>query len=265
MSFQERTDGVIKNCCAYAACYEWVLRLLLLMMTLLAGPYANAGPPFQTDDPEPVSFRHYEAYLFGTFDHAGGFTSSQVPAIEFNWGAAPNLQVHLIVPGAYLSPNGAYGIGDAELGVKYRFIQEGARHPEVGVFPLVEMPTGNDRLGLGNGQLWARLPLWIQKSYGPWTTYGGAGYQINHAPGMKASVFAGWLLQRQITKRWTLGGEAYHQGPQTVGGRQSTFADAGGYYNLRQNLSLLFMMGHTASGERHTVGYLGLYYTWGRA
>jgi len=27
--------------------------------------FAWAGPPFQTDDPEPVDFRHYEFYVFG--------------------------------------------------------------------------------------------------------------------------------------------------------------------------------------------------------
>lgn len=255
---------MIKTDRAHALGLQWILKGLTLVLALLVNPYARAGPPFQTDDPEPVSFHHYEAYLFGTFDRVGASTFSEVPSAEFNWGAAPNLQIHVIVPGAYLSPNGAYGIGDAELGVKYRFVQEGSRHPQVGVFPLVELPTGNRRLGLGNGQVWARLPVWIQKSSGPWTTYGGVGYQLNHSPGMKDSVFAGWLLQRQIRKRLTLGGEAYHQGAQTIGGRQSTFADAGGYYNLHQNLSLLFMLGHTVTGERHSVGYLGLYYTWGK-
>jgi Putative MetA-pathway of phenol degradation len=237
--------------------------LVALIFALLAVPRAFAGPPFQTDDPEPVAFRHYEAYLFGTFDRAGGATVAQLPAIEFNWGAVPNLQIHIIIPDAYSS--GSYGIGDTELGVKYRFVQENAKRPQVGVFPLLELPTGSSRLGLGNGRVWARLPLWVQKSYGPWTTYGGIGYQINHAAGMKDSVFAGWLLQRQITTRLTLGAEAYRQGPLTVGGRQSTFGDAGGYYNFRQNLSLLFMIGHTVTGERHTVGYVGLYYTWGKS
>lgn len=255
---------MMKIDCACAPRHKLALNLVILIVVSFVSAYAHAGPPFQTDDPEPVGFRHYEAYLFGTFDPAGGATFSQVPAVEFNWGAAPNLQVHLIVPGTYWSPNGAYGIGDAELGIKYRFVQETSNRPQVGVFPLVELPTGNSRLGLGNGQVWARVPLWVQKSDGPWTTYGGVGYQINHALGMKDSLFAGWLMQRQITKRLTLGAETYHQEAQTVVGRQSTFADAGGYYNVHQNLSLLFMMGHTVTGERHTVGYLGLYYTWGR-
>ena len=116
---------------------------------------------------------------------------------------------------------------------------------------------------------WATAPfgracrVWIQKSIGPWTTYGGAGYEVNHAPGMQSSVFAGWLVQREITKRLTLGAEVYGQGPTSVSGRESTYADAGGYLTIRGNLSFLFMLGHTFAGERHTVGYFGLYYTWG--
>jgi hypothetical protein len=147
---------------------EWVLTSFALILALFVGPRAFAGPPFQTDDPEPVEFRHYEAYLFGTFDCAGGATLSEVPAGEFNWGAAPNLQIHLIVPGTYLSASGAYGIGDAEFGIKYRFVQESSKRPQIGAFPLIELPTRNSRLGLGNGQVWARLPVWIQKSHGPW-------------------------------------------------------------------------------------------------
>jgi hypothetical protein len=115
----------------------WVLTSSALILVLLMDPRAFAGPPFQTDDPEPVGFRHYEAYLFGTFDRTGGATFSQVPAVEFNWGAVTNLQIHLIVPGTYLSANGAYGIGDAEFGVKYRFVQESSKCPQVGAIAAV--------------------------------------------------------------------------------------------------------------------------------
>lgn len=81
---------------------------------------------------------------------------------------------------------------------------------------------------------------------------------------MKDSLFAGWLLQRELSKKWTLGAEVYHSESVAAGSRQTTFVDSGGYYNFRDNLSLLFMIGHTMTGERRTVGYLGLYYTWGK-
>jgi hypothetical protein len=242
-------------------------RLLFLSILLLSRaftPTAQAGPPFRTDDPEPVPLHHYELYLFGTADHGSGLTNWGMPAVEFNIGAAANLQLHVVIPGVYINPGSAFGIGDVEVGAKYRFIQESKTMPEIGIFPQLELPTGNSRVGLGNGQLWARLPLWVQKSYGLWTTYGGVGCQINRAPGMKDSLFAGWLVQRQLSKRLVLGAEIYHQEAQAIDARQTTFVDSGGYYNFSEKLSLLFMLGRTVTGERHTDGYLGLYYTWGR-
>jgi hypothetical protein len=155
-----------------------------LFLTLALAASAQAGPPFQTDDPEPVPWHHYEAYVFGTVNRGGGLTGWVLPAAEFNVGAAPNLQLHIIIPGALANPGSLYGIGDVELGAKYRFVMEGKDRPQIGVFPMLELPTGNSRLGLGNGQIWARLPFWVQKSRGPWTTYGGVGYEINHALGM---------------------------------------------------------------------------------
>jgi hypothetical protein len=237
--------------------------VLLSGCLVLLVPGASAGPPFQTDDPEPVELHHYEAYLFGMFDHSSGSTFSQVPAFEFNVGAAPNLQLHVMLPGADLVPGGAFGLGDVEAGIKYRFIQEKSRRPQVGVFPMLELPTGSGRRGLGNGQLWARLPVWLQKSSGSWTSYGGIGYEINHAPGMKDSVFAGWLVQRELWSRLTLGTEIYSQQAQTVSAREATFVDLGGYYNVREHLSLLFMLGRFVDGEPREIGYAGLYYTWG--
>ena len=237
--------------------------LIAALLTVALSSTARAGPPFLTDDPEPVAWRHFEAYLFGTADRGPGGSAFVVPAFEFNVGAAPNLQLHVVVPAAYVTPGRAWGLGDIELGAKYRFIGETDRRPQVGVFPQLELPSGDGRRGLGNGSLWARLPVWVQKSRGPWTTYGGVGYQINRAPGMKDSLFAGWLVQREVTKRLILGTEVFHQNAQAVGARQTTFTDVGGYYTLRGELSLLVMVGHTVSGERHSVGYLGLYYTWG--
>ena len=236
----------------------------LMLFILMAASPGFAGPPFLTDDPDPVPWHHYEAYLFGTVDRGTAGSFSVVPAFELNVGAAPGLQLHAIVPAAYATPQKEYGIGDIELGVKYRLVKEGKWRPEIGVFPLVELPAGSSRRGLGNGQTWTRLPLWLQKSWGPWTSYGGAGYQLNGAAEKKDSLFAGWLLQRQLNKRLTLGTEVYHQEAQTVGARQTTFLDGGGYFNFRKDLNLLFMLGHTVTGERHTTGYLGLYYTWGK-
>ncbi|HNX51115.1 MAG TPA: hypothetical protein PKL08_13190 [Thermoanaerobaculaceae bacterium] len=41
---------------------------LLALVSLVLALRASAGPPFLTDDPEPVATRHWEGYLFSTMD-----------------------------------------------------------------------------------------------------------------------------------------------------------------------------------------------------
>ncbi|MGE5235233.1 MAG: transporter, partial [Acidobacteriota bacterium] len=144
-----------------------------------------------------------------------------------------------------------------------RLLDESASCPQVGVFPMVELPTGDASRGLGNGHVWFRIPLWLQKSWGPWTTYGGGGVVVNRGTGQRDHAFAGWLLQRDLSSRLTLGGELFTQGADTADGHGSTFANLGGYVNFTPGFSLLFSAGHTLAGERHTIAYLGLYWTWG--
>ncbi len=165
---------------------------------------ARAGPPFRTDDPEPVEYQHWEVYGFSTATSVAGDTSGTLPGVELNYGALPELQLHVIAPLAFDAPSGSgtkFGMGDTELGVKYRFVTEDADgwRPQIGVFPLVELPTANSGRGLGTGYTQVFLPLWIQKSFGAWTTYGGGGYWHNPGAGNRDYWFAGWLVQRQVT------------------------------------------------------------------
>lgn len=88
---------------------------------------AWAGPPFQTDDPEIVALGHYEFYVFSGVDGTPIETDPTGPAVEFNWGALPNMQLHAILAlGAVLPSNNstyapagigprAYGLLDTEL------------------------------------------------------------------------------------------------------------------------------------------------------
>ena len=246
---------MLKRVCAGAAVVALVLAL--------AGQ-AQAGPPFLTDDPEPVDYGHYEVYLFGTRDASSSGTTVTGPAIEFNAGILPNVQFHIAAPEAKLWPTGgpfASGYGDTEVGLKYRFLEETPHAPQVGIFPMAEIATGSASNGIGNGVTWYRLPLWIQKSWGPWTTYGGGGWVLNSAPGMRNYPFGGWLVQRDLSSKVTLGAEVFTQGSSGLGGAAYTVYNVGGYYNPTPHLSVLFSVGHSFIGAQHAVGYFGLYYT----
>src|ERR1022692_1357045 len=165
--------------------------------------------------------------------------------------------------GAQSRQGWASGFGDTELGVKYRFLEETDFLPQIGIFPLAELATGDGARGLGNGRTWYQLPVWAQKSWGPWTTYGGGGVVLNPAPSQRDHGFAGWLVQRDIGQHLTLGTELFWQGAETAGGRGSVIANAGGYLRFTESFNLLFSAGRSFSGERRTVWYLGLYWTGG--
>jgi hypothetical protein len=242
--------------------------LLVAIFLVLSMSAAKAGPPFLTDDPAPIDYKHCEFYVFSTWDKGSATTSTIGPAIEYNCGPAPNVHLHIVVPYQWNSMAGGpstSGLGDIELGVKFRFVQETAGRPQIGIFPMAELATGNATQNLGNGRTWYKLPLWIQKSYGPWTTYGGGGYALNAAPGAQNYPFAGWLVQRDLSRALTLGGEIFTQGPSAIGGRHATFYTVGGYLKPTDSFNVLFDVGHTISGESHAVGYVGLYWTWGPA
>jgi hypothetical protein len=238
---------------------------LLIGLNWLPVPQTFAGPPFLTDDPEPVEYQHWEAYLFGNGDHAGGSYAINGPAVELNYGVLPDTQLHLIVPMTTVGGSGVptvSGLGDTEFGVKYRFLHETNGWPQIGIFPMVELPTGNFGRGLGNGQAWFRLPLWLQKSFGPWTTYGGGGAALNSAPGQRDYPFGGWLVQRDFGKHLTLGGEIFAQGQDNDSDKGFAVFNFGGTCNVNEHFSLLFSGGHSFAGDRHLLWYFGFYYTW---
>ena len=239
---------------------------VLAICTLIAGVTPSlAGPPFFTDDPEPVELRHNEFYVFGTLDHADGARAITGPAIEYNRGIAPNTQFHIVLPMAWNVPAQgatATGIGDIEVGIKYRFVDIEDDGFQLGVFPMVELGTGSARRGLGNGRTWYRLPLWVQKSVGAWTFDGGGGWIVNPAPGMYDASFGGALVQYSFNPRWTLGVEVFRQNALAADEPGYTLLNMGGYLNFSQHFSLLFSAGGSVAGARHTVAYLGLYWTW---
>jgi hypothetical protein len=238
---------------------------------VIVSSVAIAGPPFMTDDPEPIEVGHSEGYVFTTYDKGpDGTRQVQAPAFEFNTSPLEDVHLHLMVLFANMYPGAGgasqHGLGDVEVGIKYRFIHEADTHPQVGIFPMLELPTGDANRGLGNGRSWWTLPVWAQKSWGDWTTYGGGGRAFNSAPGMRNYSFGGWLLQRNVTDKLVLGGELFAQGASSDEGQHSTFMNLGGYYNGIEpcgGCSVLFRVGHSVAGEKHTTGYLGLYWTWG--
>jgi len=147
-----------------------------------------------------------------------------------------------------------------------RFLEETPNRPQIGIFPMAELATGATSRGLGNGQTWYRLPLWLQKSWDheKWTVDTGGGVAVNHAAGQRDYDFGGLLVQRSLGKGLTLGAEVYAQGATAAGLTPATFYNVGGYVNPSDQFSILFSIGHSVAGAPHALGYFGLYFTFPR-
>jgi hypothetical protein len=253
-----------------------------VLLIALAAPrlLAQAGPPFQTDDPSPVDYGHYEFYIFGAADGTPAEMDSTGPAFEFNWGAVPDVQLHAILPWGVAAPSNnpiyapggqgptKFGLTDMEFGLKYGFIHQTPHRPQIGTFTMLEVPTGNATNGLGVGRVWYKLPLWMEKEFGPWSLVGGAGYTYVHQTQFRSYPYGGFLVKRVLSDRLELSIESFTHGREGFAAAQtqaSTMIDAGGYYHFKQpGLQLLFAYGHSIAGQTENYAYLGLYKTWGK-
>jgi len=256
------------------------LMLFLLLLPIASKLCAQAGPPFQTDDPTPVDLGHYEFYIFGTVDGTPAELDSTGPAFEFNWGAVPNIQLHAILPfGAVVPANdptyapggigpSAFGLTDMELGVKYGFIKQTSHRPQIGSFTMFEIPTGSYTKGLGVGHVWYKLPIWVEKEFGPWSLVGGLGYTVVPQTGYRNFLYVGYLVKKEVNKKLELSAEVFSHAREGFAAAQtesSAMIDAGGYYHFKSpGLQLLMAYGHSVAGQTENYAYLGLYKTWGK-
>src|SRR5882672_2540443 len=122
---------------------------MIIIAAVASASPAFGGPPYVTDDPEPTDYGHFEIYTFAngtdTRDGVGGEAG-----IDFNYGAAPDLQLTAVVPIGYDKSQGtdiSISLGNVELAAKYRFLHQADTGWDVGVFPRLFLPSGSSAVG----------------------------------------------------------------------------------------------------------------------
>jgi hypothetical protein len=264
--------------------------------TVLYSGAAWAGPPFATDDPEPVGAHAWEINTALTGQRAQDGTAALLPVIDINYGLVSGVQLHLQPQAAFVRTNAvpagtpadeinepgvdlkdrlphppvggspaatAYGLGDTEIGVKWR-LTPGSEADDgwmISVYPLAEIPTGNAARNLGAGAASYYLPVWFQRSFGKVTTFGGGGYWINHGTGSRNCWAAGWAALYAVTEALQLGGEVFAKTADAVGQSGLVGFSLGGSYALSKDTAVLFAAGRGVGGTTpNDLGsaYLGL-------
>ena len=232
------------------------LRLISFPILLLWAVAAPAGPPYVSDDPEPTDKGHYEIYLYTEGANARAGISGD-SGIDFNYGAGEDVQLTVVVPAEYDRPEDAHsatGIGNVELAAKYRFLHKSeAGGWEVAVFPRLLLPSASEHVGDKHVALF--LPLWVQRDWDEWSTFGGGGCQLNHGRESRNFCLAGWAVTHQITPALQLGVELVHQGADTREARAFTRLGAGVRYDMSENYHLLLAVGPGLENTAATGNY----------
>jgi hypothetical protein len=214
---------------------------------------ALAGPPFVSDDPQPTDLGHWGIYNFVAATQTPGDLAGQ-GGLDINYGGAKDLQLTAVLPVDFEGGK-APGLGDIQLGAKYRFLHqaEGALSPDVAVFPRLIVPTAGR--AFGGQRLNLLLPVWAQKDFGPWSLFGGGGYQLNPGAGERNFWQSGLAVTRALGERLTLGAEVYHQTPDDAEAKPYTGVNLGVIYKASAHWSLLAAAGPGVENARQGGQY----------
>ena len=183
---------------------------IALVFAALLRP-ALAGPPYISDDPEPTDYTHFEIYSFnlGTAREA---EPAAMAGIDFNYGAAPDLQLTAMLPAGFNNPAGdstSIGMTNIELAAKYRFLHQDTFGLDVSIFPRVFLPSGSNTIGYSRAGL--LLPIWVQKDWGGgWSAFGGGGCMVGGL-GSEDFCLAEACLPTKYCPKLQIGAEFFHQ------------------------------------------------------
>jgi hypothetical protein len=238
------------------------IALSLLAAFVVSDVYA--GAPFVTDDPMIVDEQTWEVnyMLVGVSNQSGslprrrrdddrapgtGTATAVAFQIDANYGITPRMHLHIQPQLIYLhEPVGAnYGLGDTQVGVKYQVTPNGDDEKGwvIGVHPLVTLPTGNSNRNLGLDVTTYYLPVWVQRRYHEWTTFGGGGYQINGGTNRDNTWAGGWGVLYDATPKLQLGGEIFGQTASLAGSHGTVGFNLGGVWQLANGHAFLFSAG----------------------
>ena len=222
---------------------------IAVAVSCLAISTARAGPPYLSDDPEPTDYQHYEIYLFGNGEWSNHAMAGET-GIDFNYGAAPDLQLTAVLPLAY-DGEGHRGLGNGELAAKYRFLHQDTDGWDVSVFPRVFLPSASRDVGSQHAAL--LLPLWAEKDFGTWSLFGGGGCVLNRSGDDRNYCLAGAALSHAITSDLRLGVEVFHQSADALDSKASTSFGAGLTYDVNEHYHLLVYWGPGIQNVRKTA------------
>jgi hypothetical protein len=114
--------------------------------------WAQGGPPLETDDPGTPGNGHLELNLELEAERGAGGTEYDAPNLDINYGVGDRLQLKIEVPWRVVtagSDRARSGLGNAMLGIKWRFLESDSGRVALSTYPQVTLPGSSGAAGTG--------------------------------------------------------------------------------------------------------------------
>jgi hypothetical protein len=225
---------------------------------------AQGGPPFYTNDPGTPGNKNWEInFGYMPFLYTD-LAITHTPDVDINFGLGERIQ--LTYEDAWLrvhDPSGPakYGMGQDQLGVKWRFYDTGEDGTAFSVFPQLSVNNPNHAVQRGITPAGASLiiPLEFRHRFGPVDVNLEGGYNLVHLG--PDGWLTGLVVGHDFSKRLELDAEFYASGTFHPVFAQPTL-DVGARYKMRPPFILLLMAGRgvepARSNQPFFVGYFGV-------
>jgi hypothetical protein len=213
----------------------WLARARALITCLFGLAYvviaqpAIAGQPYETDDPEPVACHHVEVDL--QYSRQGLNPSTTAPSVEIDYGPTQNVELSV-----------AAQRGETELGTAIRFVPETKSFPQVGFLPDIVLKD--------DGSSETFLPIWVQKTIGKWTFYGGSGISQTY-------VSSGITAQFTPSAHSSFGAEVFTDNQRTPGQTSQPRFNLGYTGQLDEGHAIMLSAGRNFGPASHYTFYVG--------
>jgi hypothetical protein len=116
--------------------------LAILMLLVPARAFGQGGPPLITDDPDTPGPGYWEINLATIVDRSLSERRTQQPLADINYGVGRRIQLKFEMPWLHVRDRGqpaATGPGNANSGVKWRFLGEEGTRVAWSIYPQLEV------------------------------------------------------------------------------------------------------------------------------
>lgn len=243
--------------------------IIILLATALFPLCALAGPPVLTDDTGTPGDKGWEINAGFTVDKRHDETRYETPALDINYGIGEHIQLNYSVPWVVLDSRdegSKNGLGNSEVAVKWRFLDEDRHGIAMSVYPRVifNNPTSSADRGLVDKGATFRLPVQIEKKIGIIKINTELGHDFRERGGDE------WIYGIALKYAEIKGLEALAEVYGTANNsfkRHETVFNLGFRYDLGRSYTLLASAGrsfHSAPDQPNLLLYAGIQFRLGK-